>query len=1249
MYSTLCLLLCSLAAYGQGSSKILYPSGASGNRAYLVCTLDPGSNENSWPYLTEGTHYVYAVAGEVIAASFSARSNGTDGGAIRFTSPTNVVTLTGTGNVVTTGAASALGGLIANRTQELAGPWNGQGSQGNMYTPCTITVPAGQTGVWKVEFLPIRNNTQVPSETTDVGTISANGNWTQPGPGSESRAFVAAWDVSVRSGTTWKSGRVYTTVLNLLLTQEWESSESFYTTMYTLTKDGIAYKITYNGNQGAGWTIFTNNKGFIGLDGYASYKSKNFSAYDLIDPYLHDPTSQDDVDGNYITHKMFYTTPGTDLPNTLVNEVAIAGGGTTWLKNPRLLPEMDNLTFQGVEGTPGQSGSKGAYIRFESNVKGLYKITIPSTPPKVLTGPCDIGMNEVFWDGTNGNGTLLPAGTSITQVTTQLYGAEVHFPYIDMEINPKGIIIEQLNDSYVVMPGMDKVYWDDTDITGGNALRRPNPMFNGNTGTGISSNTNGHKWGAYTTATVNPSGIPTWTGQPDNDGQGSGDFGNTRSIDTWSYAPGAEVSAALQIIVMATDLRVDSVTKTSGPNTVSVGNSLTYDVAIFNDGPSEATTANTSPATFFFYAPPGITITPALVTFTNSVNGAAIAGTKTFDPVTGIFKVTVDMPNQSGGTFHIPVSVTGGVPDDKVNVWGAIMRPQDISDPNATNLDITITQPEDAFEEANEIWADSSTLPLYTNPSSIDLTDTNNIKYNDAVQMYANVSLTKSVSPASGHSIGQNVTFTITATNNGISTANYVEVIDLLNSRYTYVSHSTATGTYTPGSGVWNIGVLNNAAVATLTIVATIKPTGDEQINTATITADEYDTVLANNTASATTDAVVSTTLEITKIGSRTGNNSGTASFTLTVHNNGPGDASSISVADNLTTYYTSPGANYIASTGTVAYSGTGNRNITWSIPFLASGGTATLVFNAAFSKNNNENQNVLNNTATVTCPQSASDSDSVVPANTGTSVNLAVTKAVSNATPNVGANVTFTVVASRVAGQNGVSVTGVVVTDNLPPGYTYVSHTATGTTYVPATGIWTVGTLNDANSSRTLTIVATVKPPTGATDEYKNVAAITGTSEADGTLLNNIANISVDPLEADLEVDKTADAMQVKPNNTVQFTITVDNNGPDAATSVNITDLLPAGYTFVSAVASAGTYTSGTGVWALGTMANAARETLVITATVLSGNGSLTNTASAVATTTYDPVLSNNSDYITISRKLSYVVTNPMVRARVH
>ena len=64
-------------------------------------------------------------------------------------------------------------------------------------------------------------------------------------------------------------------------------------------------------------------------------------------------------------------------------------------------------------------------------------------------------------------------------------------------------------------------------------------------------------------------------------------------------------------------------------------------------------------------------------------------------------------------------------------------------------------------------------------------------------------------------------------------------------------------------------------------------------------------------------------------------------------------------------------------------------------------------------------------------------------------------------------------------------------------------------------------------------------------------------------------------------------------------FTIKVSNAaGFSTATGVQAKDLLPAGLTYVSSVASQGSFNSGTGVWTVGTLAGGASATLKITVT---------------------------------------------------
>ena len=84
-----------------------------------------------------------------------------------------------------------------------------------------------------------------------------------------------------------------------------------------------------------------------------------------------------------------------------------------------------------------------------------------------------------------------------------------------------------------------------------------------------------------------------------------------------------------------------------------------------------------------------------------------------------------------------------------------------------------------------------------------------------------------------------------------------------------------------------------------------------------------------------------------------------------------------------------------------------------------------------------------------------------------------------------------------------------------------------------------------------------------------------------------------------DLTATIAADNEAPEVGSNVIFTITGANNGNKPATEVQVTSLLPDGFTFVSDN-GAGSYDSVTGVWTIGNLAAGASNTLNITATVL-------------------------------------------------
>ncbi|TMD19250.1 MAG: DUF11 domain-containing protein, partial [Chloroflexi bacterium] len=148
--------------------------------------------------------------------------------------------------------------------------------------------------------------------------------------------------------------------------------------------------------------------------------------------------------------------------------------------------------------------------------------------------------------------------------------------------------------------------------------------------------------------------------------------------------------------------------------------------------------------------------------------------------------------------------------------------------------------------------------------------------------------------------VGSNVDFTISVTNNGPSDATGVQITDQLPAGLTFVSATPSAGTYNSGTGVWNIGGLAAAGSATLTLTATVTATGSIT-NTASKTAEnETDPDLANDSASATiTGQASDLTIAKAHVGSFVRGSTG--SYSLTVSNIGSAATSGlVSVTDTL-------------------------------------------------------------------------------------------------------------------------------------------------------------------------------------------------------------------------------------------------------------------------------------------------------------------------------------------------------------
>jgi uncharacterized repeat protein (TIGR01451 family) len=131
------------------------------------------------------------------------------------------------------------------------------------------------------------------------------------------------------------------------------------------------------------------------------------------------------------------------------------------------------------------------------------------------------------------------------------------------------------------------------------------------------------------------------------------------------------------------------------------------------------------------------------------------------------------------------------------------------------------------------------------------------------------------------------------------------------------------------------------------------------------------------------------------------------------------------------------------------------------------------------------------------------------------TRANLSLTKTVNNLSPVVGSDVTFTVIVHNSGPSDAV---GVMVSDQLPVGYSYVSSDPSIGTYT--SGIWTIGTLA-SGSSATLTITVTVL----VSGTYSNTATVTAITY-DPNVSNNTASAITSPRSNIRFVTETGDTV---------------------------------------------------------------------------------------------------------------------------
>jgi len=528
-----------------------------------------------------------------------------------------------------------------------------------------------------------------------------------------------------------------------------------------------------------------------------------------------------------------------------------------------------------------------------------------------------------------------------------------------------------------------------------------------------------------------------------------------------------------------------------------------------------------------------------------------------------------------------------------------------------------------------QILASNTTLTNPANGSS-DIYDwnltNNNASASVAVPPAADIAVTKSVNNTAPNYL-DNVTFTIIVRNNGPDDATGVSLDDLLPAGLVWVSDDSS-GAYDHTTGVWTIGSLADGASATLQIVAQVLGHNTYITNRANVSSDLYDWNTANNNGSASVTVPPAVDIEVTKTVNNSSPNVGESiTFTLTVRNNGPDTATNAIVTDTLPYGLQYVGYNFVDSAGSSGnFQGDPITN-TFTINgfYFNPGGYVTVNVTALVLKTiaNDTVNNIANLSSVDQYDWNNSNNQSTVSVTVPPAADIAVTKSVNNTAPNYRDYVTFTVI---VRNDGPDDATGVSLDDLLPAGLLWISDDSSGT-YDHTTGVWTIGNLANG-ASRTLQIVAQVWGHNTIIDNVANASAM----EFDPNLVNNRANVTINvPAAVDIAVTKTVNNATPNYLGNVVFTVTVTNNGPDDATGVKLSDLLPAGLVWISDNPSQGSYDHVTGIWDIGDLyVEQGNVTLTITALV-NKTGNITNMANA-SSDLYDWNLTNNAANATVS-----------------
>jgi uncharacterized repeat protein (TIGR01451 family) len=577
-------MVSALPVMAAGSSN-LWPSGASGSRANTEWRT--GSYGNG--ALTRRTLVkAYMTAGQVLMLGSSAIGQGASDVLVYnpglVTGPIGTETIPAVASFscntqrLLAGAPPAQG-VIASRVEELAGPDSIPTAGAGGYVPCHYAAPSA--GVYNIAFLgPLGAASNTDGAVAADVALAAAGDFN-----AAQGTSIAAWDATVRANlasTVNITGRVFTYYLALFTGG---NGLPVFPSIYAVTRDAYRYKIDLRGMDPNGWVVYGNQVGFLDSDGTT--------------PLYHDAVANATGSPGQLTGIQGGVSLGLPSFPLFFEPPAPATIAALGIPAAPIAPVMSAISFAGTVGGNTSLVNAGGTFKFATNVPGVYDIVIsrdgvnfdPTNPlNRSLRGVVNAaGVHTATWDGLDNSNAAFPVGSY--QAHVSLHGGEYHFPMIDVENDTTGgPTITMLNAPGGVCPpltgGCSGAFYDDraymtrngTVVNSGNTVgtvlcgTTPPATAAANPITGFNSAGTQRAFGAASGGNTN---VPC-----------TGNFGDAKGLDIWTYNQSNTVIAPLVIVAAAADIRVRKSVSDPAP---AVGAKVTFTIAATDLGPNNAT------------------------------------------------------------------------------------------------------------------------------------------------------------------------------------------------------------------------------------------------------------------------------------------------------------------------------------------------------------------------------------------------------------------------------------------------------------------------------------------------------------------------------------------------------------------------------------------------------------------------------------------------------------------------------------